>query len=611
MRSGRLLLGSVLGAFAAFVLSLPVVAVAAVPEPAGWYAGDPHVHRSCGGSPEAVTSLRTKMSTNNLRVISLLADCGNGEVQNATTDLPLVTGLDASQTNATRMLHWDTEWHWDATFYDPSVQHHALGGHLVLLGLSNAHQIWEEYTYPIFLWAHGQSPRPVAGFAHMQYLDDGIPGELNCCIPIEYPVEVALGAADFVSEDVAGGNSAMNAYYRLLNAGFRPGFAGGTDYPCGVSQLGSVLTYVQVDGEFTYRKWIEGIKNGRTVVSRNGHKEFLDLKVNGSAGPGDELAYGAGGATKVPVTVKWTASQKITGGAIELVQNGVVLKRQPGTVTATAPLTLSTTVDVSKSGWLTARRVDAAGEHRLQTGAVFININNQPVRVSADDANFYVKWMNTLLARTTPGGAWDLFETAAARDAARARYSAAKTVYQNVCVEAGGTVCDGSSGGGGTPVEGTLFGTTTPGTITENDAAAVELGMKFQAAVAGNITALRFYKGPSNTGTHVGHLWSASGQLLATATFSNETQSGWQQVNLTTPVPIAANTTYVVSYHTNVGYYSADNGYFIDDVVTGSLTAPADTPTSGNGVYHYGTSTTTFPTDTWGASNYWVDVVFQ
>ena len=65
---------------------------------------------------------------------------------------------------------------------------------------------------------------------------------------------------------------------------------------------------------------------------------------------------------------------------------------------------------------------------------------------------------------------------------------------------------------------------------------AVNLGVKFQSDVAGYITGIRFYKGPSNTGTHVGHLWTASGALLATATFTNETASGWQQVNFANPV---------------------------------------------------------------------------
>ena len=176
--------------------------------------------------------------------MSLLADMGNGEVQNPATDLPLVNGQDASISSSGRIVHWDAEWHWDATY--SQYDHQALGGHIVALGLTKAHQIWNEYTYPIFDWAHQKNA--IAGFAHMQYLDNDIPQSLNCCIPIEYPVEVALGSADFISEDVNGGDSAMHAYYRLLNCGFRPGFAAGSDYPCGVSELGSLLTYVQVSG---------------------------------------------------------------------------------------------------------------------------------------------------------------------------------------------------------------------------------------------------------------------------------------------------------------------------------------------------------------------------
>ena len=96
-----------------------------------------------------------------------------------------------------------------------------------------------------------------------------------------------------------------------------------------------------------------------------------------------------------------------------------------------------------------------------------------------------------------------------------------------------------------------LFTGDTPATITQNDPNSVELGVKFQAATTGTITGIRFYKGPQNTGTHVADLWSATGNLLATATFTNETASGWQQVNFSNPVAITAGTTYVASYHTN------------------------------------------------------------
>ena len=91
--------------------------------------------------------------------------------------------------------------------------------------------------------------------------------------------------------------------------------------------------------------------------------------------------------------------------------------------------------------------------------------------------------------------------------------------------------------------------------------------------------------------------------MLASATFANETASGWQQVNLATPVAITANTTYIVSYHTN-GFYSASSNYFTAPVTNGSLDRSA-----ADGVYTYGTAVS-FPTSTFNAANYWVDVVF-
>ena len=50
--------------------------------------------------------------------------------------------------------------------------------------------------------------------------------------------------------------------------------------------------------------------------------------------------------------------------------------------------------------------------------------------------------------------------------------------------------------------------------------------------------------------------------LLATVTFSGESSTGWQQAQLSTPVALTANTTYIVSYYAPVGRYSATTGYF-------------------------------------------------
>jgi hypothetical protein len=146
--------------------------------------------------------------------------------------------------------------------------------------------------------------------------------------------------------------------------------------------------------------------------------------------------------------------------------------------------------------------------------------------------------------------------------------------------------------------------TTVPAVADSGDGQAVEVGVTFTADKSGSITGLRFYKSAANTGTHIGNLWTSTGQLLATATFTNETASGWQQVNFATPVAITAGTTYVASYHTSSGHFSATANYFTAAYDGGILNVPAS-----GGVYAYGSGG--FPTSTFQSTNYWVDVVLR
>ena len=102
----------------------------------------------------------------------------------------------------------------------------------------------------------------------------------------------------------------------------------------------------------------------------------------------------------------------------------------------------------------------------------------------------------------------------------------------------------------------TLFDFGTPAIVDSGDPNSVELGVKFKADTFGVVTGVRFYKAAGNTGTHIGTLWAADGTKLATVTFAGETSSGWQQALFSTPVPVLAGATYVVSYLAPNGHYS-------------------------------------------------------
>ncbi len=138
------------------------------------------------------------------------------------------------------------------------------------------------------------------------------------------------------------------------------------------------------------------------------------------------------------------------------------------------------------------------------------------------------------------------------------------------------------------------------------DTASVTLGMKFMSQVPSEVVGVRFYKGPGNIGVHVGTLWTSSGEILGQVTFSNETAAGWQQANFPNPIPIAANTTYVVSYHAPSGRYAEDQYANWSGVKAPPLTVAGSSPSA----FSYG-SGVRFPTETWRNSNYWVDVAVR
>lgn len=143
-----------------------------------------------------------------------------------------------------------------------------------------------------------------------------------------------------------------------------------------------------------------------------------------------------------------------------------------------------------------------------------------------------------------------------------------------------------------------------------SDWTPIEVGVKFKSEIDGYVIGARFYKGAANTGEHVAHLWSREGVLLAEALFVGESESGWQEVAFPSRIAITAETTYIISYHSAAGYFADTYAYFTSSVDNPPLHALADGQDGPNGVYVYSAGAG-FPTQSYNASNYWVDVVFD
>jgi hypothetical protein len=153
----------------------------------------------------------------------------------------------------------------------------------------------------------------------------------------------------------------------------------------------------------------------------------------------------------------------------------------------------------------------------------------------------------------------------------------------------------------------------------------LELGLKFKSDIDGYISGASIFV-PSCTlvsqdgcgNDYVSYnvnLWDKKGNILATNTNymvqpSTDGSGFWTApILFDEPVAIKADKTYVISYSPSDNRYAATNGYFSSKYTNGTLIALKSRSDNGNGVYVY--SPNSFPTETFEASNYWIDPIFR
>lgn len=139
----------------------------------------------------------------------------------------------------------------------------------------------------------------------------------------------------------------------------------------------------------------------------------------------------------------------------------------------------------------------------------------------------------------------------------------------------------------------------------QTDGVGYELGLRFTVTSAGQITALRYYRAASETGSHTGNLWGPDGQLLATVAFTPDNDapgSGWREQPLPTPVVLTPGQIYVASVACNVSYPFIYDGLSLP-VYSGPLVAIG----GSNGVFG---AVGSRPTQSFRETNYLRDVVF-
>lgn len=129
-------------------------------------------------------------------------------------------------------------------------------------------------------------------------------------------------------------------------------------------------------------------------------------------------------------------------------------------------------------------------------------------------------------------------------------------------------------------------------------------GAKIRVAVAGEITAIRYWRGFSAARTsHTLSLWSDTGTLLGSAVTSGESGTGWVTATLAAPVAVAASQVVVPAFDTS------PSGSYLSTSVGGSSFANGDLTMVNGGQYN--NTSGLFPNTADSGTRYFVDVVFR
>lgn len=131
-----------------------------------------------------------------------------------------------------------------------------------------------------------------------------------------------------------------------------------------------------------------------------------------------------------------------------------------------------------------------------------------------------------------------------------------------------------------------------------------ELGTKFTVSKVARIKAIKYYKMPGETGTHVGRIWDFWGRQLGAFTFTDETASGWQTVQIPVDFQVYPENVFWVTVNSNTSYAATPAG-LASQITNGIISSVAD---GANGVYG---NPGEFPTNTFNNNNYFRDVVVE
>jgi len=378
-----------------------------------WLSADLHVHMNYGGAYRNTPArLVAQQTAENLFLVENL-------VVNKEQRIPDIAYFRTTPDPASIPGHW---------LLHGQEFHTSFWGHLALLNLTQ-HFLLPDYSayantaaaslFPanalVYDLAHRQ--RALVGYAHPFDIamdpatDPTLTHGEKVDEALELPVDAALGKVDYV-EVLGFSDHRMTAsvWYRLLNCGFRLPAGAGSDTMANYASLrgpvGLTRVYARVPKDSTgTAPWLDSLRHGRTFAT-NG--PLLGFTLGGKA-IGDELHLPPG-ENKVTFTA-WLRSF-VPVDRFEVVCNGKVVREltlKGGRQSADVQGTIS----FSQTGWCVLRASSGKPEHPVLDDYVYATTSPIYLKVAgsvprpADDAEFFIAWIDRLVAKVDADTNWN------------------------------------------------------------------------------------------------------------------------------------------------------------------------------------------------------------
>ena len=296
-------------------------------------------------------------------------------------------------------------------------------GHLVLLRLKDQDypgtrilEDWPSWNLPILKWVRSQGA--LGGYAHcgigMVTDSEDLP---NYEIPPmdgigtqEAIMDVTHGLVDFLSGCDTNPVAELNAWYHMMNCGFRMALVGETDYPCITDErMGKGRSYVRLEqrpaADAGYEDWVRGMAQGRLYCG-DGRSHFLDFKVNGRRSGEGDLALKTSETLEIEALVAarlepeppadmasirhafngWHLERARIGTTgtvpVELIVNGCVADKTT-LIADGKPHAISFKMRITRSSWIALRIYPSSHTH-----PVFAIVGARPIRASKRSAQW-------------------------------------------------------------------------------------------------------------------------------------------------------------------------------------------------------------------------------